>query len=83
MFSINSRGEIGAAFDELDMALSRCVELDFHGLTASQLWAISESFDFQLGWLAALRYELTSPFARPGSRRSNRPERKKDCDAAA
>jgi hypothetical protein len=64
MRSIESSGRIDAAFDEFDAALGRFLALPFGSLTDREL----ERHEFLMGRLDSLRYELTSPFVRPGRR---------------
>jgi hypothetical protein len=64
MRSISHLKWIEAVFDELDAEQRRCSELSFHALTTPELWALLERCEFLMGRLAAVEYELTSPFAR-------------------
>jgi hypothetical protein len=68
MCSICSSGRIDAAFDELDAAIGRFLAAPLGPLTAAELLAMLERYAFLMGRLDSLRYELTSPFVRPGRR---------------
>jgi hypothetical protein len=67
MGSTDARVRIEAAFDKLDAAARRCFELSFDGLTVPELCQVLEWFELFNGRLAALQYELTSPFSRRSS----------------
>lgn len=62
--SSTSARHIDAVFDELEAAQRRCSELSFDALTTSELWALLQRWEFVRGKLAAVKYELTSPFVR-------------------
>lgn len=64
MVSTHAFDRIEAAFDELEAAQRRCSELSFDGLTVRELCDYLERFEVLRGKLAALEYELKSPFAR-------------------
>jgi hypothetical protein len=65
MRSINRCHQIDAIFDELDAAQSRLLASSFDSLTGPELLAVLGRYALLMGRLDALRYELTSPFARP------------------
>jgi hypothetical protein len=65
MSSMLGAGRIDRLFDEFDAALGRFLALPFGSLTAPEL----ERHEFLMGRLDSLRYELTSPFVRPGRER--------------
>ncbi|WP_139333113.1 MULTISPECIES: hypothetical protein [unclassified Mycobacterium] len=56
------RDHVDTLFGELRAALRRCVELPLDALTEPELWALLEHYDFLMGRLAVVKYELTSPF---------------------
>ena len=81
MFSINGGKRVDALFDRLEIALTRCLDLPFDELTTAELQAVLECFELISGRLAALEYELTSPFHHPKNLRRD-PE-DDECDGAA
>jgi len=73
MVSTKAFDRIEAAFDELDAAQRHWSELSFDALTVPELREYLDRFDALRGKLAALKYDLTSPFARPSTAwRTNR-----------
>lgn len=56
---------IDALLDEFEAAHSRFLSSRFDSLTHPKLLAVLERYALLVGRLEALRYELTSPFARP------------------
>ncbi|HWS91259.1 MAG TPA: hypothetical protein VN255_02265 [Mycobacterium sp.] len=83
MDSTNARDRIEAVFDKLEVAQRRFSELSFDALTASELWELLDRFESINGKLAALKYELTNPFARhadagPSAERHDRAPGKRD-----
>ncbi|HTQ20620.1 hypothetical protein [Mycobacterium sp.] len=67
MLSTNA-SEFDADLERIAVALTLCAGLSFDEMTGSELCEVWEFYDLVQGRLAALRYELTSPFARPGTR---------------
>jgi hypothetical protein len=56
--------KVDVLLDEFDAAHSRFLASRLDLLTVPELLAVMEHYEFLMGRLDALKYELTSPFAR-------------------
>jgi hypothetical protein len=68
MRSINDVARFDRLLDAIEAAHDRVLALPFDWLTRSELLSILKRYEFLMGRLDALEYELTSPFGRPGRR---------------